>query len=84
MTVATIEEAVVEKLRSLPLEKQQGVLDYVEFLSQKAEPKPQRISSYGLLADLNISISKEEIDEARREAWANFPREHFFETEEQQ
>ena len=28
----TIEQAVVEKLRVLPVEKQQEVLDFVEFL----------------------------------------------------
>jgi hypothetical protein len=28
-----------------------------------------------MFAHLNIHISAEDIDEARREAWANFPRE---------
>ena len=41
-------------------------------------------SSYGLCADLNVAISKEELDEARREMWANFPREKFFEAENEQ
>jgi hypothetical protein len=36
------------------------------------EKKPRR-SLYGLWPD--VSISAEEIDEARREMWANFPRE---------
>lgn len=31
----SIEEAVVEKLRVLPLDKQQEVLDFVEFLENK-------------------------------------------------
>jgi hypothetical protein len=84
MTVATIEEAVVEKLRLLPLDKQQAALDFVEFLSWKVEAKQPRKSSLGLCADLNIAISKEEIDETRREIWANFPRERFFEAEEKQ
>ncbi len=82
MTVATIERTVVEKLRLLPLEKQQEALDFIESLNHKIEANQPRQSSYGLLADLNISISKEEIDEARREDWANFPRERFFEAEE--
>ena len=82
MTIATIEKNVVEKLRLLPPEKQQEALDFIEFLNHKIEAKQPRKSSFGLLADLNISISKEEIDEARREAWANFPRERFFEAEE--
>jgi hypothetical protein len=36
--------------------------------------KPLR-SLYGLWKDLGVSISAEEIDEARREMWGNFPRE---------
>lgn len=75
--------AVVEKLRLLPLEKQQEALDFVEFLHQKAQVKQPRLSLEGMWEDLNVNISKEEIDQARREAWANFPREHFF-TEEHQ
>ena len=77
----TIEEAVIEKLRVLPFDKQHEMLDFAEFLAQKVLAKKPRKSSLGALAHLNISISKEEIDEARREAWANFPREHFY-TEE--
>lgn len=75
----TLEEAVLVKLQQLPLEKQQEMLDFAEFLSQKVEKKMPLKSSAGALAHLNVSISKEEIDEARREAWANFPREQFYE-----
>lgn len=77
----TIEEAVIEKLRVLPSDKQQEMLDFAEFLAQKVIVKKPRKSSLGALAHLNISISKEEIDEARREVWANFPREHFYHEE---
>lgn len=77
----TIEEAVLIKLRVLPFDKQQETLDFVEFLAQKSLTKQPRQSSHGALAHLNISISKEEFDEARREAWANFPREHFYDEE---
>ena len=37
-----IEQMVLEKLRSLPLEKQQEVLDFVEFLEQKIREKRRR------------------------------------------
>lgn len=77
----TIEEAVIEKLRELPQDKQREMLDFAEFLAQKAASKKPRKSSAGVLAGLNISISKEEIDEARREMWANFPRERFYDEE---
>jgi Arc/MetJ-type ribon-helix-helix transcriptional regulator len=33
-----------------------------------------RRSPYGLLADIRSDISAEDIDEARREMWAGFPR----------
>jgi hypothetical protein len=38
------------------------------------KPTPKR-SLFGALAHLGPAPSAEEIDEARREAWANFPRE---------
>ena len=74
MTTEQIEQTVLTKLRALPLDKQQEVLDFVEFLEQKNGVKPPRRSAKGLLADLGIHISKEDIDEARREMWGNFPR----------
>jgi hypothetical protein len=77
MAVQSIEEAVVAKLRELPAEKQREVLDFASFLGTK-EKRPRK-SLYGLWKDLDISISEEDIAEARKEMWGNFPREHFFE-----
>ncbi len=37
--------------------------------------KQPKKSSYGVLADLKLDISSEDIDQARREMWGNFPRE---------
>ena len=79
MVVHSIEEAVIEKLRELPADKQQEVLDFVSFLETKALPRPKLKSMRGLWKDLGISISEEDIAEARKEMWGNFPREHFFE-----
>jgi hypothetical protein len=70
----TIEQAVVEKLRALPVEKQQEVLDFVEFLHCKGVPKPPRRSLKGLWADLRIDITEADIAEVRREMWGDFPR----------
>jgi hypothetical protein len=69
----TIEQQVVEKLRDLPPEKQKEVLDFVDFLKEKNAKKPLR-SLRGLWADLNIHITEEDIAQARREMWGNFPR----------
>lgn len=68
----TIEEVVVEKLRGLPVDKQQAVLDFVEFLLQKSVAQPPRRRLLGLFADLNVDITEEDIAEARREMWGNF------------
>ena len=72
----SIEEAVVAIVRELTSDKQQTVLDFASFLATK--PKPPLKSALGLWKDLGISISEEDIAEARKEMWGNFPREHFF------
>ncbi|MDQ3009104.1 MAG: hypothetical protein M3X11_00150 [Acidobacteriota bacterium] len=78
-----IEETIVEKLRKLPLEKQREAPDFVELLEQKITmPHLPRRSLKGSLAHLNVHVTAEDIHEARREMWANFPREKFFESEE--
>lgn len=77
----TIEEAVLEKLRQLPQEKQQEMLDFAEFLQHKTSSRLPRRSLEGIWEGMNVSISKEEIDEARREMWANFPREQCYRSE---
>jgi Protein of unknown function (DUF2281) len=70
-----LEQAVLENLRQLPLDKQQEVLDFAEFLRRKTPPNRPRKSLRGLCADLNIQLSEEEITAARQEMWVNFPRE---------
>jgi hypothetical protein len=71
----SITEAVAERMKSLPPDKQQEVLDFVEFLQQKAGAPPRRPlkSPYGLWSDLGVNITEEDIARARREVWGNFP-----------
>ena len=76
MSVYSIEEAVIEKLRDLPADRQQEVLDFISFLETRTPAKLKSVE--GLCADLDFRISKEEIDEARKEMWGNFPREKSF------
>ena len=71
----SIEVSVIETLRTLPQEKQQEVLDFARFLAQRNGKKAPLRSVKGLCTDLGIHISAEEIDEARKEMWGNFPRE---------
>ncbi|MBC7811304.1 MAG: hypothetical protein H7175_09160 [Burkholderiales bacterium] len=43
-----------------------------DLLPEQNEPLP---SLYGLWANLGVNISADDIDEARKEMWGNFPRE---------
>lgn len=70
----TIEQQVLEKLRDLPPEKLKEVLDFVDQLKEGNGPKKPLKSLRGLWKDLNFHITEEDIAEARREMWGNFPR----------
>jgi hypothetical protein len=72
-----IAQRVLEKLQELPPEKQQEVLDFTEFLAQRVPEKAPRRDLYGLLADLGVHVTDEDIDEIRKEMWSNFPRDDF-------
>jgi hypothetical protein len=62
-------EPVVEDIKRL-------VQTLREKMPAPAGPTPAtgRRPLMGRFADLNLSIPREHIDEAQREAWANFPR----------
>lgn len=68
MAANPIEEAVIARLRELPPQKQQEVLEYLTKL--ESAPKGPCKSLYGLLAGKGINISEEDIAEARKETWA--------------
>ena len=68
----TVEQQVLEKLRELPLQKQEEVLAYISRL-QESTGQPRRSLS-GLWVDLGVNVSEKDISEARREMWGNFPR----------
>ena len=68
-------ELVAEKTKDLPPAKQQEVLDFVDFVRARGQAGKPRRSSEGLCADLGVDITAEDIAQARREMWGNFPRE---------
>jgi len=70
----TIEEQVLEKLRDLPPERKEEVLEFVDSLRKKDLAKKPFRNLRGLWNDLNIDITEEDIAQARREMWGNFPR----------
>jgi len=74
---ATIDMAV-DVLRKLPPRDRIKAITIV--LSETEHDFPlsksvKRKSLYGLWKDLNVDLSAEDIDEARKECWKNFPRE---------
>jgi len=69
-----IPELVLEKLRELPPDKQQAVLEFVESLRENGGPVKPLKGFEGLLEQYNVQITEEDIAEARREMWGNFPR----------
>jgi hypothetical protein len=71
----SVAEQIVEKVGVLPPERQQEVLDFAEFLAHRYTTNEPRRSLLGLWADLGVDITEEDIEEVRREMWANFPRE---------
>lgn len=50
------------------------VLSETEYDLPASKPV-KRKSLYGLWKDLNVHLTAEDIDQARQEMWANFPRE---------
>jgi hypothetical protein len=56
------------------VDKQQQLLDFAEFLSQRMTFKTPLQSVKGLCADLKVDVSAEDIAQARQEMWGNFPK----------
>ena len=78
MAAPSIEEALIATLRELPPEKQREVLDFANFLAAKPPARRKAKSIRGLWKGMGVDISEEDIAEARKEMWGNFPREEFF------
>jgi len=68
---------LIEKIKQLPEDKQLLVKSLVDELTPVRGQPPQEPSKpwFGSLEHLGISITEEDIAEARREMWGNFPRE---------
>ena len=68
----TSEEVLLEKFKVLPVYRQRELLDFAEFLETKEAVKQPRVSLKGIWADLNVSITEEDIREARNEMWRGY------------
>jgi hypothetical protein len=74
----TLEQEILDALRGLRADKQREVLNYAKHLrSELGQKHPPRKCGRGLWADLQIDLTAEDIEEARREMWKNFRRNNF-------
>ncbi len=70
MKLMNIEAAIIQNLRVLPEDKQQEVLDFIEFLKAKNLLTASR-KLKGMCSDLDVHLTEEDITEARREMRGN-------------
>jgi hypothetical protein len=71
-------ERVISLVRELPAPDQERLIEEIRasLRRERSESHKQPLPSlYGTFADLGSAPSSEDIDEARREMWGNFPRE---------
>ena len=68
-------EAITQEAKVLPQEKHEEILDFVEFLRSRLPLKEPRHNPRGLWKQLEVDITEEDITEARKEMWGDFPRE---------
>jgi hypothetical protein len=75
--LVTLEEALDLVKQLSPVDKARLIERIVPDIEREltAIPPIPRKSLWGLCADLGPAPSAEDIDQARREEWANFPRE---------
>ena len=70
----SIEDAILEAVRALPDDKKLDVLQLANKLRAESPSGTPLVDFEGAWSDLGIDLSKEDIDDARREMWKNFPR----------
>jgi hypothetical protein len=71
----TFEQLVLKQISGLTPEKQRELLDFLSSIqTEDSKPAPRK-SLRGLWKDAGVDITADDIAEARREMWGNFPRE---------
>jgi hypothetical protein len=70
----TFEQLVLKRISALSPQKQRELLDFLASIEKEnARPRPRK-SLRGLWKNSGLTITFEDIAEARREMWGNFPR----------
>jgi len=70
----TVEQQILEKVRKLDPALKEQVLKYVEGMQGRGQVLKPRKSLRGLWKGSGTHITEEDIAEARREMWGDFPR----------
>lgn len=70
----TTEEVVMREMQGLPSDKKRAVLEFVRSLRHKQPQKKSYPTLRGICAHLGAHVSEEDLAQARREMWGNFPR----------
>ncbi|MGH9828318.1 MAG: hypothetical protein ACREDR_34265 [Blastocatellia bacterium] len=65
---------MLERIRRLRRDKQEALEHFVEDIEIHGTLKTPRRNLKGALAPLNLHLTEQDIDEARREMWGNSPR----------
>ncbi len=73
MNLENFEKEVIQAIRSLPPEKKQEALEFIEFLKRRvAQDAPNRLK--GLWKNLEVDILDQDLLNCKREMWSSFPR----------
>ena len=70
----TLTDAILQTVETLSAEDQRKVLEFARSLTSVRQPAVERKDPMGMFAQLGIDLPLEGFQQARREAWANFPR----------
>jgi hypothetical protein len=70
---ASLQQAIFDSLRLLPVQQQQSVLDFIEFLRDRFTPASAPLKSLkGLWSDLELDLAEADFSQARQEMWSGF------------
>jgi hypothetical protein len=69
-----VEQEIIERVRTLAPQRQQEVLEFLNRIEERDEGKQPLHILRGLWKDLGVHITEEDLAQARREMWGDFPR----------
>jgi hypothetical protein len=71
------EQVLLQRIRRLPPDKREAVEHFIADIERQDGVKAPHRKLMGALSHLNIHVTEQDIDDARREMWGKFPRSDF-------